>query len=111
MTDYVVTEAMLASGLARAALAIGDHLVVRLAENPSTGYSWHVDQSGILTLVGSDYLPQAIPQRGWVGSGGEHSFRFHAQTAGASELRLSYSRPWEHDQAPAQTAVIAVEAR
>lgn len=64
-------------------------LVVRLASNPSTGYTWRMAQneSSLLKPVGDEY----VPSRGkLLGAPGVQVFRFKAVAAGGTELILLY---------------------
>ena len=81
-------------------LAKGDTLVVRLASNPSTGFSWSVvyDPNGPLAPLGKTrYTPAPHPPH-ILGGGGTAEFRFTVlQSADSGEgewLRLLYLRPF-----------------
>ena len=86
-----------ADGGSRLELRVGDVLVVRLPENPSTGFVWSREGSGgdALRLVRSEYLPTA---EGAVGGGGQRSFSFRAIATGTVEMRLKLWREWEGDK-------------
>ncbi|HEV8695900.1 MAG TPA: protease inhibitor I42 family protein [Lysobacter sp.] len=84
--------------------APGQLLVVRLAANASTGYSWAWDEAaaaGVLVQDGRPTMTGLDPQR--VGSGGTQTWRFRVVASGEGELRLNYRRPWEKDTPPVQT--------
>jgi inhibitor of cysteine peptidase len=68
----------------------GGRLVVRLASNPSTGYSWRIvaRPTGV-RLLSRSYVP---PQSGRVGAGGVAVFTFRVSAPGV--LRLFYAQPW-----------------
>ncbi len=81
-------------------------LVVELASNPSTGYSWALDgDPSPLKLVNSEYKQD---QSGKIGATGTLRFRFEATAAGASTLKLVYHRPWEKHVAPAKKFTLKV---
>jgi inhibitor of cysteine peptidase len=87
---------------------IGAKILVQLSSNPTTGYQWSVLGSPApLELVKSTYAtdPQAA---GRVGAGGTQTLRFAAKSAGRSELKLGYARPWEKDVPPAKTFSVTV---
>jgi inhibitor of cysteine peptidase len=73
---------------------VGDSIVVRLPENPTTGFAWSIDKADahVLRLQSSRYSPAA---RGAVGGGGQRSLRFKAITAGTVRLQLKLWREWE----------------
>jgi inhibitor of cysteine peptidase len=75
----------------------GDSLVVRLDENPTTGFQWATDghDDDILVLQSSDYLPAAGAV---IGGGGQRIFTFEAQKAGTTLLQLKRWRAWEGDK-------------
>jgi inhibitor of cysteine peptidase len=77
-------------------IRIGDTVVVRLDENPTTGYQWALEthHEEVVTLKSTDY----VPARGaGVGSGGQRLFTFQATLAGSTPLRLKLWRAWEGD--------------
>lgn len=83
--------------------------VVRLAENPTTGYRWRLVawDRAILELIRDEYL---APDPVRPGAGGEHIWEFVARAAGDCELRLAYGRGWEA-AAPARTFSLQVVVR
>lgn len=96
------------------ALDVGQVLVVTLASNPTTGYSWQVAEGlgPVLVQVGEVAYREA-PQEGTplVGAGGTETFRFEAQGAGQTRLVLEYRRPWEETVEPEETFAVDVVAR
>jgi len=75
----------------------GATLVVRLAGQPGTGYTWQVSRTPAnLTLLGAEQEGGGrLP-----GGTSMQVFRFRAEGAGTGEVELSYRRPWEKDAAP-----------
>ena len=74
----------------------GDLIVIRLAENLTTGYGWELEavDSKVLELLDSDYSED----RGeLMGSGGTRTFRFQAESPGNQQIQLGYRRPWEDE--------------
>jgi len=71
----------------------GTTVIVTLASNPSTGYSWKLDAGGgrVVRLVSHRYVP---PAKQVPGAGGREVWRFVASTRGATKLALGYLRPW-----------------
>jgi inhibitor of cysteine peptidase len=77
-------------------IATGSTVVVVLAENPTTGYRWAVDQldSEILALERSEF------ERGMlsgIGAGGMRKLAFTAHCAGTTDVVLKLSREWLGD--------------
>lgn len=72
----------------------GDSILIRLAENPTTGYRWEVDVADdrIIALQDSDYTE--APGAG-IGGGGTRTFTFKAQSPGTVQVRLKLMRKWK----------------
>ena len=87
MAEVVLADA----GGGTVAVRTGDRLVVRLAENPTTGYRWAVEEADatFLTLEASSFEP---PSGSTPGAGGWRTFRFLAVGPGATRLRLAARR-------------------
>ncbi len=78
-------------------VAAGQTLVVTLESNPTTGYSWELEQEREFFAVRSFYTaaPQKMPVSG---SGGWQSFVLTPMQAGTAELSFTCSRPWEPNE-------------
>ncbi len=74
-------------------------LVITLASNPTTGYSWHVAEldESVLQLQGD---PEFESESDLAGAGGAEVLRFKALAGGETTLTLTYDRPWETDVEP-----------
>ena len=86
-------------------VGVGQEVIVTLASNPSTGYSWTwvCAPADALAAAGEpEYIPSAGAPR--VGVGGSTRFRFTTQRAGTATLRLEYRRAFEPGS-PAAKAV------
>lgn len=97
---------------------IGQAIVVSLGGNPTTGYSWKLQEieGDSVTSDGVTYKsnqpPQSDPEKEpATGFGGMYTAKFTAARAGKSVIKLVYIRPWEKDKQPVETfeAVILVE--
>ena len=77
-----------------AEVRVGEPIAVQLPENPTTGFTWAIDETDRqrLTLDGSDYVP---PEMGFIGAKGQRTFRFTARRPGEMTLQLKYWRVWE----------------
>ena len=65
-----------------------------LDSNPTTGFSWRVEQSEELFQVDSVYTPDKQDEA-IVGSGGIETITLIPLKSGKTEVTLSYVRPWE----------------
>ena len=93
----------------RVRLRVGQTLEVRLAANPTTGYTWDlaaVDRT-VLQPVDEPRFERGRKQA--LGSSGTMIWTFQAQTPGATVLRLEYRRLWEIQEPPADTFEITVQ--
>jgi inhibitor of cysteine peptidase len=73
-----------------------DEILMRLAENPTTGYRWQVDRAdaGIEQLAAS-YQPAAPEQ---FGSPGIRELRFRVTAPLTGRLELKHWQPWEGER-------------
>lgn len=97
-----------AQGADAITLAPGHSKTIVLPENPSTGYTWKIDQEGsdnlsILAIVDQGHKRGASMP----GAPGRHSWRLRANARGHAILQLVYQRPWE--PAPIETRRIEVD--
>ena len=88
-------------------LSSEDTLDVVLEGNPSTGYTWEIEETENpkLTLMGE---PQFEAGAQIPGAGGEFTFRFEVAESGTGNLRLIYHRTWETEP-PARTFEVTIE--
>ncbi|RYX85940.1 hypothetical protein EON83_04070 [bacterium] len=89
----------------------GGLIELRLASNPSTGYSWAVVASKNLELEGEPKYEATATAPEVVGSGGFTVFRFVAKKVGTSDLGLELRGPGDSaTDAPSKTfrAVVKV---
>ncbi|MFZ0135056.1 MAG: protease inhibitor I42 family protein [Desulfobacterales bacterium] len=75
----------------------GDRIVVRLDENPTTGYSWALDGDAgeSVFLQDSDFTR---PENTVPGAGGQRRFTFAARRKGPADLAFKRWRQWEGDK-------------
>jgi inhibitor of cysteine peptidase len=96
------------------ALSAGQVLVISLASNPTTGYSWEMAEgdAAVVQQVGEvEFSPSAPVGEPLVGSGGTETFRFEAAGQGQTTLTLVYHRPWEKGVEPLETFSVEVVVR
>jgi len=79
-------------------LRAGESFEVRLAENPTTGYTWAVLKipEGLLRLETESLETEPADPR-IAGRGGTKVFVFKTLQPGSGELDLRLRRPWEKD--------------
>ncbi len=82
-------------------VAAGQTLLLTVASNPTTGYSWTAAQDGELFDIRSYYVaePQDEPVSG---AGGWQSFILTPKAPGTARVSFTYSRPWEASGADIQ---------
>lgn len=76
-------------------LALGQSLVMRLPENPTTGFRWFVASHGAMNLDADDFFPAGSG----VGSGGTRQLQWSAAVPGQSDIALALKRAWESSDA------------
>jgi len=89
-------------------LAVGEAILLRLSENPTTGYRWHLLpwNHSILDVVRDEYRPGS---ESTFGAGGEHQWEFIAHHGGSVSVELAQYRSWEPaGHAPAFTLAVTV---
>jgi inhibitor of cysteine peptidase len=77
-------------------LKVNDKLVIRLAENPSTGYHWGtIARPAILRLVSSRYVAPPVGDSGMPvpGAPGTRVYTYVARRTGSGTLRVRYTGP------------------
>ena len=88
-------------------VGLGDDIVVRLPENATTGYRWHVDGvEGGLQVTAEEYAP---PGRLLPGAGGMRELRLRPTEAGRGRLELVLRQPWGDDVAERYVLRVTVE--
>lgn len=81
--------------------------IVRLAENPTTGYTWNATVTSGLAIANDTYQTSPNPQ-GMVGVGGIHSWTLKGTAAGEQTFSAIYKRSWENVTASDQTFVLHI---
>ena len=91
----------------QAVLQVGDMLQVNLEGNPTTGYTWSVEDldATVLKVVSE---PEFHPASNALGANGTLTFRFEAVGTGRTTLKLIYSRPFEKGVPPLKTFAASV---
>jgi inhibitor of cysteine peptidase len=87
-------------------MAIGARLVVRLAENPTTGYRWRhtLTEQGVIERLEDEYVSHGhLP-----GSPGSRSISFRALRPGSTAIEFLLRRSWE-SKPPLKSLRISVD--
>lgn len=87
----------------------GEFLVVTLEGNPTTGYTWEVEELNeqVLQQVG-DIV--SVPESDLMGAPSMQIATFKVVGAGDATINMVYHRPWETDVEPADTFTVNVTA-
>jgi predicted secreted protein len=72
-------------------LASGQVLVIRLAENPTSGFRWFVASHSAVRLDADDFFPAGTG----VGAGGIRQMQWSASAPGQFDITLELKRSWE----------------
>ncbi len=72
-------------------LEAGQTLVIRLPENPTTGYRWAVESGGTMRLDVDEFFPIGTD----VGAGGTRQLQWRAESSGKHHISLVLRRSWE----------------
>lgn len=88
----------------------GDLIVIRIEENPTTGYRWEICmvEQQVVEILDSDYL---IAPGGGIGSGGMRIFRFRAKSPGISRVQLGLRRAWEPEVAVLESFSVNIQVQ
>jgi inhibitor of cysteine peptidase len=87
----------------------GEFLVVSLEGNPTTGYTWEVEELNeqVLQQVG-DIV--SVPESDLMGAPSKQIATFEVVGAGDATINMVYHRPWETDVEPVDTFTLTVIA-
>lgn len=90
-------------------LHVGQHLIVSLPSNPTTGYRWAIQDSagGVLRSLGPEVYTSSDDGQ-LLGSGGLSTWRFQVFAADSGRLRLTSQQPWEPEAEPAHVFDCAI---
>jgi inhibitor of cysteine peptidase len=76
-------------------LVIPGSLIVTLAANPTTGYSWSENATISAPVVNQSSYVYVAPTTDAVGAPGKAVWVFDSEQTGAGTISFSYARPWE----------------
>ncbi len=81
--------------------SVDDEVVIELKENPTTGYSWKIEEpeSDIIATFENEYR---APAKNLIGAPGVRQLRIRAKGTGTITIIGEYRRPWENNTPPAR---------
>ena len=82
-------------------------VLVQLAENPTTGYTWNVTLSEGLVVLSDEYI-QDEAEEGMVGVGGIHEWIIQAVETGEQTLFGIEKQEWEEETGEENTYTLAI---
>lgn len=84
-----------------------DVVLIRLEENPTTGYRWEVDavDDRVVELQDSHY---SMATGTGIGGGGVRTFTFKAKSPGTGFIRFKLRRAWESEDAAAERFAVTI---
>jgi inhibitor of cysteine peptidase len=85
----------------------GEPIQIVLEGNPTTGFTWMVDDLDPKVVVATG-TPTFAPSSDALGAGGKFTFNFVALTRGQTNMRVIYIRPSEKGRAPEKTFAIMI---
>ncbi|WP_372593264.1 protease inhibitor I42 family protein [Actinotalea sp.] len=84
---------------------VGQEVILRLPEDPGTGYRWRISVIDGLALVDESFLP---PDRVMLGAAGHRAFTVRATRPGTARLSVERRRVWERGAAETRDVVVLV---
>ncbi len=92
----------------------GSQLKINIASNPTTGYSWEIEdfKPSLLEFTERAFASESAGagEKKRPGSGGTEIFTFRAKKAGDCSVVFWYKRPWENNE-PAKTYTLTVQVK
>jgi inhibitor of cysteine peptidase len=73
-------------------IQLADEVVLRLPENPTTGFRWELEPEDLVEVVDDTFELDDDPL---LGSGGTRVLRLRAAKRGSGRLQLKHWQPWE----------------
>lgn len=90
----------------------GQEVILRLRENPSTGYAWTLKSAApdIMQLMDDDFkIPARNKNRD--GAGGTHTYHYKLLKAGTAELTMIYSFPGRNEPKFSQRYTVTLHVK
>ena len=106
-TDKTITEEYYGGSIR---LDVNDVVEIRLQSNPTTGYSWFLEDgkdNNIVLVTGPEFI-ESKKEKDIVGAGGHEIFTVKALSKGETSILLNYKRLWEEEEEPIKTFEITI---
>lgn len=85
----------------------GDIINIKLPENPTTGYKWHIVKSAGLTLIEDIFDISNKADNMKMGAGGTRKLSFRFEGDHTCTLQLKYYQEWEGVDSSDDTFVLS----
>jgi len=85
---------------------MGERVLARLDENPTTGYSWNATASKGLTILSDTYN---APDSALMGAHGHHDWLLSPEMVDTYTFKAVYLRPWEGVTATDETFSLVIQ--
>lgn len=92
------------------AVPAGDVVLVKLEENPTTGYQWNATAGGSAVIAADTYIMSAEAGQGMVGAGGTHEWFVTFPDGGDGTFDAIYARSWEEPSEDDETFTVTFTA-
>ncbi|QTA84250.1 protease inhibitor I42 family protein [Desulfonema magnum] len=88
----------------------GNLILIRVPENPSTGYCWEINTSDdqIIKFADSDFFMNLSTA---IGGGGIRTFTFKAQSPGTAKLELKLRQEWDAKKSETERFEVTIEVQ
>ncbi|MEN6610812.1 MAG: protease inhibitor I42 family protein [Methanoregulaceae archaeon] len=86
-------------------IPLGERVLVRLPENPTTGYSWNASIPDNLDVLYNNYTASDSTL---IGSGGYHEWILSPKTVDTYSFKAVYFRPWEAAEPTDETFTLVI---
>ncbi len=87
-------------------IANGDRILVRLNENPTTGYVWNATVPKGISIISDTYV---APGTQLMGAPGYHEWILEPQAVDTYTFTAEYRRPWETTGPAAETFQLVIQ--
>ncbi|MDQ3681308.1 MAG: protease inhibitor I42 family protein [Actinomycetota bacterium] len=90
-------------------VGVGDVIVIRLPENPTTGYRWFLERvdEPLLETEDDSFSLDPNPQ---IGSGGTRELRFRSKAPGRGAIALKHWQEWSGEQSVTERFALQVHS-
>ena len=91
-------------------LDVSDVVEIRLESNPTTGYSWFLEDAvdnNIVLITGPEFI-ESKEEKDIIGAGGHEIFTVKALSKGKASILLNYKRPWEEEEEPIKAFEVTI---